>query len=457
MRPRSALALAALALVAWGAWFFWLRTAPGSEEQRRQSRRLLPGLDDKAVERITIERPSEVLVLTRSGDDWRLESPVEDLADRSAIESLLGDLAGAEVGGRVAPGELAGGLAAAGLADGAIKIALDGVGPARRAVVGSTDVPGGKRYTQVEGAADLALVDRALVDVLSRPLDDFRRHDLFTASPSDIHRWQVLSAGKPLVVFERRSGDRWWIESPLTDLADGAAVSGVLSRVVSLRADRFVEASRGDGELGLMPPHWTVELFDANGGAVGALRLGAETPAGQGKRYGAVAGRAARFEVYAADLLGELSREPRDLRSKLALDFAPYDVDEVEITCAAQTVRIRRGVDGSGGRGKTAWVVDSPENFPLVPQKLDDLLARLSRLEVLRLDDAVSPASAGLTTPAARFTIRGADDRRLPPTVLEIGGPAGAGEVFARGDDRRTILVLEEKTVRDIDPATIRR
>ncbi len=454
MRPRTTLILVALALLAWAAWVFWLRPAPSVEERRASAASALPGFDAAKIDRITIEGPDRTIVLAKSGPHWRLSKPTLDLAQQTTVDQLLRDLAGAKALARIPAAEIQGGAEAAGLARGTTHVLLEGAGERCSLTIGASEIPGRRRYIRIDGAADLVLVDDSLAQSLARPLDEFREHDLFQLSPIDVTRWEVEQAGRPPVVFERRESDNWWIIAPLVDAADNLLVGGALSRVLSLRADHFLERLSAAPDLGFDPPAAVVRLFGPKGQATGVLTLGREIE--NGKRYGRVDSRPGDFEVFAGELLHELSRSPADFRSKLAMDAPVYEIAEVELARGAGGVTLRKA-SSSATAGESAWEVKSPAGFPLDPKKAEDVVTRLSHIEARRLADDVTAQAAGLANPSARLTIVGQDAKRLPRAVLEVGGPAGAGEVYARRAGRDAILVIDEKTAADIDPAAVKR
>lgn len=454
MRGRTILVLVVLAVAGWLAWLLWLRSAPSVEERRASAGLVLPGLDAAAVNRITIERADGTIALSKTGDRWKLDRPVEDAGQQTTVEQLLRDLADAKALARIPPAEIQGGAEAAGLGAGATHVVLEGAGGRRELTLGTAEIPGRRRYARVAGAAALALVDDSLADSVGRSVDDFRDHDLFRLSAIDISRWRMDQSGGAPLIFERRGGENWWIVAPIVDAADNLLAGGALSRILSLRADHFLDRPAPGRELGLDPPAVTVQLFDAKGGVAGVLRLGLETE--NGRRYGSVEGRRDEFEVYASELLHELARPPAEFRSKVALDAAVYDIAEVELARGAAVVAFRR-VQGAKAAGDVAWELKIPASFPFDPQKAADVVSRLAHIEVRRLADDVTPEAAGLTPPRARLTVLGEDARRLPRAVVEVGGPAGQGEVYARREGRPAVLVLDEKIARDIDPAAVKR
>lgn len=451
MRSRGTLALAALALAAAAAWFLWLRAVPGTTERAESAGRLVPPFEASFVTRVTIARPGERIVCERGPDGWTLTSPVRDRASGTTLDALFDALAAERPAARVPASEVRGGDAATGLGAGSTEVLLaNTTGPLASVTVGDVELPGGARYARTSGRTDLALVGRGLVDVLQKPLDDFRQRGLFTLSPVEVAGFRVEQAGRAPLAFERRAGEHWWMTAPLDDAADEAAAGGLLDRVLGLRAEHFLDAREAAGDLGLGAPQARVVLQRADNGAAVALELGREAN-GAGDVFGRVTGRDAPFRVGLTGVRGDLARDPQAFRSKLLLDVSPFDVARFALARGGTTAAARRVPDAAGGAD--TWAADGAGAID--GRKAADLLNALARTEGLRIADGVSAAAAGLVPPAATLTLHGKDPKKLPDTVIEIGAATKDG-VYARRSGRAAILVLAESAAARFDPKNVR-
>ncbi len=454
MKPRSALALLVLALAAWGAWFAFLREVPGTDERRARAGRLLPDLERQEVTRVEIDRPAGALRIVRAKGAWRMEQPVADAADAFAVDGLLDALAGARAEARVGATDVRGGDAATGLGAGALEVRLTGAGGTTTALaVGAAEGPGGRRYARLADGG-LALVEESLLQELQKPADEFREHAVVALAPSDVRRARVERAGRPALAFEQRGADQWWIVAPLVDDADDAAVSGIVSRVATLRADRFA-----DPAAPLPATEYTVHLWGAasKGSAddppLATVRIGA-ADGGASERIVTATGRDARFVVLPGSVVAELTKEPAGFRSRVALEASTFDVASFTLGRGGAARRFVKGAEPEGG-GDAPWTVDGEPAAKPDPAAVRERLSRLARIDATRIADGVTPAQAGLDAPVARLTVAGADPTRLPQTTLEVGGPAGPGEVYARRSGRPAILVIDAAVAALIDPATL--
>ncbi|MDH3284988.1 MAG: DUF4340 domain-containing protein [Acidobacteriota bacterium] len=464
MKPRTSLALVLLALLALGVVLFWERGLPGTDERRERRGMLLPDVDAEGVERIAVVRDGETLALEKADEDWWLREPIEDRADRYRVEQLIRDLIEAEVTGRIAADRVQGGDEATGLGDGAVRIELSGAEASADVEIGARRVPGGLRYARLAGDDRLALVRERLTETLSVTVQGLRDKTLVSASTVDMRRLVVERSGERFLELVRggtpEHGESWRLVHPIEDAADRGRVTTLLSELVALRADAFVDVSPAE-DAGLDPADWrfVVELAEDDGeqtdGRVVEIALGREAVDGSGLRFASISNREALFEVMADALLALLSRPLESFRSMMALDLTTWDVAEVEITRAGDTLTVARVDDEFDPESK--WRAVSPAGFPLDAAAFDRTLSELARIEAKRLADDVSREKAGLVEPVAMLTLRYEDALARPPVTLEIGGPAGAGEVFARRSGRATTLVIEQELATKIDTSRIRR
>ncbi len=463
MRPRTALVLLVVALLGWAVVLLWEKDVPGTEERLARAGLLLPDVERDAVRRVEIRRPGGTIVLARTDTKkdthprWKLEKPIADRADPWAVDSLLADLLETKARASVAPGELRVDPEKAGLGREAIHVILSGSGFHHELLVSGKPVPGNLRYVRVDGEGPWHLVGGGFPRAVEQNADDLRDRQLLgDISAVDVASLDVLAEGKKVLSFSRREGDDWWITAPIEDDADNTLVGDLVGRLAGTRAEEFVDDPPGpDADLGLDPPRhaFRLSLREPREGTV-ELDLGEETPAGAGRRWALVPGRPGRFEVSAGPLLRLLAKSPDDWRSRLALDYSAWDVEEFDVERDGTKLTVSRVEDGSAPE---RWIPLHPDDFPLDPEAADRLVQDLARTEVVRLAPGTDPAACGLDHPVARLALRRRDPERFPELVLEIGKPAGKGERWARRVGRPVVFVIREETASRIDPAALRK
>lgn len=450
MRPRTALLLFAAAAVASAVVLLWERRLPGTDERREQEGRLVPYLAVEDVSRIEIERPSGRLVLERAGEDWRLREPVDDRADSWEVEALLRDLIEAHVRTRVPAGEIKGGDEATGLGGAAPQVTL--VAGSRRFVlrVGTVAAPGRVRYVRVAGDDRLAVVDEAVARAVERPAESLRDRDLFHFSTLDMKSVRVEKNGRTLFELAKRDSGRWWLTSPVEDEADQSTASRIAGALAALRAERFVDDPGADSVLAA--PEWVVTIDHGSSEGPEVLAIGGARSGGEA-RYAKVTGRPAPFELRAEDLIEDLASGAEKLRSRLALDFVPYEVRSVTLERDGRRVVVERNAGEYEPARK--WVCREPDGFDLAPEKVDPWLDGLSGIAIVRFVDDAGRAGAAFEEPLARIalTLGDRDGRSLE---LIVGGETDGG-LFARRPDRPQPFVIEEKARSLLDAERLHR
>jgi hypothetical protein len=440
MKGRTTLTLCAVALLLASFVFFWERQQPGTDQRNAEVSKLVPGLDPESVTRVRIVRPETTVELRKQADSWRLEAPLQDQADQLVVQGLVRDLVEAKTFTRVNPAEVEGGEAAAGLTASAPSIELEQASKRLRFRLGTTPLPGGRRFIAIDDLAQWAIVDDILVKTFERPVEALRDHALFRAATIDVNRFRVETPQSELA-FERRGSESWWIQAPLEDAADSAAVTSFLSKLLASRAERFLD--QPPASLPVADRAWlNAEFFDQDGKSIGSLTIGDAVAGDPGvARYALTSSRAEPFQIRASELTSDLSKPPESWRSRLALDVSIWDLREVELRVDDKLLLVQRLEED----GKKVWKAIEPAGFSLDTTRWSELLNKLARVEAKRLMDDLDYATSGLGTPRKVVTLRHDDPARVPDHVLMLGQPAGADEVFAGTPGRNTVLVLERQ------------
>lgn len=230
-----------------------------------RSRTVVPATRDR-IERVAISPVSgRPVVLARSGETLRLESPVADLADRDLADRLLSDLqalrmetfldpplaADAEAA-LVAGAEASGAIGGAG----AIELTIAGEAAPLRIEIGAERLAGRRIWRAGGQAFETA---STLADVLARPASEWRSRDW-----TRFENWRIekVRVEEPAGGFELVRSDGEW-------LRDGrkipfAAATDLLAALTSARAQSLVDRPAGDSAA-TPPPRLAVTLSDADG------------------------------------------------------------------------------------------------------------------------------------------------------------------------------------------------
>ncbi|MBI5084838.1 MAG: DUF4340 domain-containing protein [Acidobacteria bacterium] len=196
---------------------------------------------------------------------------------------------------------------------------------------------------------------------------------ILSLTESDITRVEIQRQAGDSVTLVRDAAGGWKMTAPEPLATDRDAVSGFLSAVSSLSADKVVEEKPGDlGPFGLKEPRVSIVLT-LKGGKTSTLRLGDDAPVGGGA-YAQAAGDARVFTV-AAYTKTSLDKLAVDFRDKRLLTFEQEKLVRVELAGKGAPVEFTRS-------GQNEWTIVKPRPMRADNWQVDELLRRLRDLKM---------------------------------------------------------------------------
>jgi hypothetical protein len=386
MSPRKLLILTGV-VVALFAFIFLIERKLPTTSQREQKGELYWDLPEGEVDSMRLERADEIVELAKSGDFWRLLRPESYPADSFAVSDLASQLAdlkkpAGESGAEGEPEHY-------GLAKPGAKATFAWRNPKKpgekhsRTLEFGLDIPGTDvTAARVAGQSEILFVPASLAVAVRKPADDFKSKDVF--GPSLEVAGIDVARGRGRLTMAKKRGI-WWLEQPISDLADREVVDRLAGDLSSLRVTEFVPRSQAQdlSALGLAPPVYRITLTDAKG-KKHALDLGS-TRADGNSIYAARDGQV--FTV-GNSLLDDLSREAIALRDKRLVRFERSDVQGITASVGSK----RRAFS----RKEAGWSLDGR---PVLAAAADDLMTPILDAESKSfLEDA--PLAAFAERPA---------------------------------------------------------
>jgi hypothetical protein len=443
MRSRSLLILLAV-VVALGVFILmWERHQPSSDERAELSDLVLPALDPDDISEVRVEGGETTVRLVRSGEAWRLESPIKFAADPSRVNTLLTTLDNLAADRRLDLDEVQG--SDYGLTEPAYRITLIGPdGEETVLAVGEETALGSNRAVQVAGEDRIAIVSGWFVSDLDRTVDDWRSRDVVDVFADQVASLEVLRGGDTIRAV--RVGDQWRLLAPLTDLADRDHVRNVISDLNALRIEEFIDGAVDLGAMGLDAPEVQVMLIRTAGDEPVRLEFGATRTVDGATQ---VACRRGDFDVFWVNDVARirLTKAPVLWRSSDVWPFDTWAVDRLEVTADGETVIVDRDTGGwtlaDGGAADYAAV--------------QERLAALAALEATGFD-LVQP----VTAEAGRVTLgfEAGDDGEPSDTVeMVFYRPlATDGDAMVTVSGRATVMSVPSDAVDAVlvDPAALR-
>ncbi|HEX6324140.1 MAG TPA: DUF4340 domain-containing protein [Vicinamibacterales bacterium] len=258
---------------------------------------------------------------------------------------------------------------------------------------------------------------------------DAPREKLFAVEPAQIQEIRLTNEAGEQSTLRRAAEGRWSLVEVPGAQVDETEAGSIATGLASLEASRVVDEQPPSlAEYGLDTPRVTASFTDA-AGKQHTLLMGSKTPAG-GDVYAKLAD-APRVVLIGAWHEETFNRSRFDLRDKTVMTFARDAAGGITLTSDNRVMTLARR---SG-----AWTMTSPSEAPADDAAVDALLGRLASEKMLSIVDDPAAVDTGLAKPSASVAITAGPTR----AVLELGGPAGEGRVYARGSSRDLVFTVD--------------
>lgn len=466
MRPKTLLVLGAVVVALFAFIWFVERDLPTTEERKAAEDRILD-LEEDEVGALELESEEGRVRIVRSGEpeeeggevpedspdrepEWRLVEPMEARADRFAVEGIVRDLVGLETLRTVDDVD----PADYGLEPPRAEAVLVTRGEETRISIGD-EIPGStNRAVRVAGRDDVEIVRGGFFDRLAKDPGEWRATELFPGQRSGVDRIG-LEGGEERILLARR-GDGFWVESPFVDRAAEDRVNELLSAVVGLEAERFVDDPDPARDLGLEPPAAEIEVILDGDDEPFRIVLGsvvrsadesaeqrdapgpekeieeddlgeeADPDDGEESRYARVG---SQIVVVADDLVELAGRPAPSWRSMSLVEAAPYRIDEVLVEDGGELAVVRDG--GEWLRGEER----------IEHSAVQELLSALTEAEATDVGEGLA------FDPAIGITLVAGEDEES----VTVGRAGGIPAASLKG--REVVLLLDEGTLEAVTSA----
>jgi hypothetical protein len=390
-------------------------------------------VDPDAVTEITVEWPSVTATLKRTGDAWRISSPIAVPADQAFVDQLLGHFADLRAD-RVltAPPNKPLDLAEFSLAEPRATVTLTSPGSTTTALFGELTAMSKNQYVTLPGSPKVFVIDDTIARLLDQPIDTYRSRDVWSFEPFQVAQVSVESPVSTYRLEQR--DDRWRLVEPIQDLVDSAEASMLISRIRNLRSERLITDAPKPEELpgfGFDAPHVRVTVSLPNGQSQ-VLLVGHQTKENPAQRY-AQAGSEPTVHAVSQERLDQWLRPAQELRSRVSLEFFAGRVEKLQVTWDRRSWTAEKHGDG--------WSLAEPPTV-LDPEKVEQFLWTLNDTKFTRFveDRPADLARYGLTDPAGVVKIWTAESEQ--PQELRIGLPTDSGGRYAQTAGRPLVAEL---------------
>lgn len=316
------------------------------EEAERLEKSLLR-LKQEEIQALEIARPDEPAVrLEKEGESWMLKEPLQALADGSTVDSLLRNLADAEKDQSIETGP-----------DDWSKFGLDQpritlnvyAGEKNSTLrLGNDDYTGTRVYVLLDGQNGAFLTSDSILSAADKSVTDWRSKKVLSFDRSKLQQVEILRGGEALRLS--KEGEKWKLEAPIQDDADGSAVTSLLSSLEFAQIQEFVDEQPENLEpYGLHRPELTVRLQEEGKESWKILEIGGK----QEDNY--LARDPQRSPVFSikSDLYDALVKDLWEFRNKDVVDLDQDQVAHLLLSQGESEISIRHE--------EFKWLIEKPE------------------------------------------------------------------------------------------------
>lgn len=397
--------------------------------------------DEDPVARIVYERTATggeddgqktipVVMQRVAPDEWRLEQPIEALADLDLVNELANALRHARGDGFIDTPE---DLDDYGLSEPGAQVTVQTESGTPQTVLLGYATPEGRVYAKRAGAEPVFTVDGTLIGFLPQTPTAFREFNLLTKGTRNL---ETIHFKSPYAEFELTDteDEGWKLTAPPAERTNQMAVSTWIGFLKELAGRDFPGAVRP--EFGLDPAPVEVRFNYGGDRDPAVIKVGARST--EFDAHFAMQDTGTVTTIPSDDARRLLEATPFDFQDRGLLRFQASAVQRVELIFAGTAYRFERAQTGDWRvrepEGKR-W--DSPSDMEALLEALNPVLAKAIEAETAPAD----PAQYGLAEPMLRATlylVDGGAEAVVGP--LTIGSPAADNAqqrfAMAAGDPR---------------------
>lgn len=429
MKFRNTLILAAvLALGIWGV--VYLNKQDAKKEETKKSDEKILTVAPAQIKEMIIE-PSGIHA-RRDSSEWKLESPVQTLGDKSNLDAIanLFDWAKKERVVSSNPAE----YGDFGLRPARTTLILKHDKGQDSIYIGDNSPTGGFVFARKSGSADVFLTTTSLESNTSKSLFDLRDKSALAFDRTAAREMSIQSAKAQLLVS--KEGSQWRISKPIPWRADETKVSDLLSKISNARASSFVDENPVNlAGYGLDKPLYTITVLLGDNLAKKSLFIGKADGADY---YAKDDSRKPVFKVDSAFVHG-FKFKPDDYRSKKIIEFSVSEINKVVVKQNDSTFVFEKDTTNT-------WAMRQPGGQKIKTWKVSTLVSDIELLqaESFAAEQAGDLAPYGLSRPVVQVELFQTD--RSVGGIL-LGKNKDGETMYLKRSDTPTVFVVKKETL----------
>lgn len=461
MKGKTTLILLVITAAVFAYMYFVERKVPDTQEAMRQAGKVV-NFDREKIDGIAIQNGDDKIEMRRHDNKWRLETPIKDQADNSAVENLLLDLESWQKDATISAKEIGADknkLGEFGLNKTKLRLKLIGPGAPPEILFGKDAALEGKMYVRFENSKAAFLASQSVRKDIEKKPEDFRDKKLTDLIMAQVVRVVLKTPAGEMEL--QKKGDHWDIMKPLRVRGDDQKIADLISQVTTARIQQFVADDRGDlHPYGLAEPRGAIILFTENDKSAGRTDA-SRGEQGQMLQVGSVPEKnkdqvyvrfSSRGFVYTLPKKIEelLNTKPDDLRDRHLVRIDTKILDRLTIDAPGKdkTVLARKGED---------WTVANKNNAPANSGEVRRLIDTLQNEQATRFVENVASnlPKYGLDKPQLQLTFSSFASENTAetkageqPFATLVFGKVEGSDVYARVADE-PFVIAARKTLLD--------
>jgi ribosomal protein L20A (L18A) len=456
MKLKTTLILLALVVAVAVFIKFFESKRPNTEEATRQAGNVL-NFDREKLAGIIIQNGDDKIELRLRDNKWRVESPIKDQADNSAVSTLISDLESWHKDDTIPGKEITatkGRLEEYGLSKPKLRLKLLGPGMPPEIFFGKDTALEGRMYVRFENSKETLIAANSVRNEIAKKPEDFRDRKLTELTTAQVSRALVKTPAGEMEL--QKKTDHWEILKPLRARADDQKVGDLLAQVTSARIEKFVADDRGDlHPYGLAEPRGSITLFTSDEKSAGKTES-SRGEQGQVLQIGAVPEKdkeqvyvrfSSRNAVYTLPKKIEeiLNTKPNDLRDRHLIRFETNVLDRITVEAAGKNKVVL-------ARKNDNWTIATRNNQPANADEVNRLIERLKNELVTKFvaDVASEVGKYGLDKPQLQLTLSSFASENTAetksgeqPFAIIAFGKIEGDDVYARVGDEPFIVAVK--------------
>ncbi|MFH1754356.1 MAG: DUF4340 domain-containing protein [Candidatus Latescibacterota bacterium] len=340
---------------------------------------------------VMIERRGETVAFERVPEGWVMTSPVEDLADKAAVNTLISSAVGARIESVVESGGTdASRYGLGSTPDATLLLFSSGKDSSLTMRIGGHNITKSHCYVQVDASAEVVLLPAGLRRYALQEVSEFRDISLIDFVLADVARMQLSGPARTLS-WSKDSQGRWAaVVAGDTISGNRTEIEAILHRLRGIRIKSFMSDDPLDLSTYFAGPAGTISFSIAEESTACSVLFSAR----DADSCFAVVEGGSRIVSIDATILSAFDRSYDDLRDKNILHFVRDDVVKIRMVTSDTTATVIKLA--------SEWTFANPAMSEIDQTKINDLLVLLqglrfrvvlaSRLDGSSLDEFNHPA-----------------------------------------------------------------